>query len=266
MRWPKSGWAPLTFPAWLLLVGLAPDTLAQCQRAKLVNEEGQTEDTFGFCVAVSADVVMIGAPRDDDGGDNFGSVFVYERVGPAAEWPQVAQLPPEGSEILAGFGWSLSIDADSAVIGVRGPQEAYAFERIAGQWLEGAQLIADDWWFECLFGESVGLSETFALVGAPHDDDNGFRSGSAQVFQRDPNGNWLETAKLLPDDGGVFWAFGTSVSVSADRVLVGADGAEVGALRRRPGRAVGIGIRFCARAGWHLVRGRQAGRRRRHGG
>ena len=72
------------------------------------------------------------------------------------------------------------------------------------------------------FGVSVSLSDHKALVGAYYDDDKGSASGSAYVFERQGDGSWKQTAKLLAADGAASDSFGTSVSLSGDKALVGA--------------------------------------------
>jgi hypothetical protein len=62
------------------------------------------------------------------------------------------------------------------------------------------------------------------VIGAWGDDDNGSKSGSAYVFERDEFGNWSETGKLTACDGAGGDIFGRSVSISGDDALIGATG------------------------------------------
>jgi len=61
------------------------------------------------------------------------------------------------------------------------------------------------------------------LIGAIFDDDNGTDSGAAYIFEL-IGGNWTETAKLIASDGDVEDRFGSSVSLSGNRALIGAHG------------------------------------------
>jgi hypothetical protein len=64
------------------------------------------------------------------------------------------------------------------------------------------------------------------VVGANGDDNPNYNSGSAYVFEK-PVGGWAdmtETAKLSASDGAVSDAFGYSVAISGDTVVVGANG------------------------------------------
>jgi hypothetical protein len=67
---------------------------------------------------------------------------------------------------------------------------------------------------------SVAVDGDRIAVGAPFDLDD---QGSVYVFDRDDNGQWLET-KLTASDGGRGDVFGSSVAVDGDRVVVGAGG------------------------------------------
>ena len=57
-----------------------------------------------------------------------------------------------------------------------------------------AKLLPDDGAAEDRFGHSVAISGTTAIVGAPGDDDDGTRSGSAYLFDTTTG---RQIAKLL---------------------------------------------------------------------
>jgi len=153
---------------------------------------------------------------------------VYQRSG--TEWLEVALLRPDDHETGDGFGEALAADGNLVIVGAPRDNDngwrsgsAYVFERDPnGVWLQAPKLLADDGGAYDNFGYAVAIEGDVAVVGAPDDDDLGNYSGSAYVFERDPNGAWSQAAKLLPHDGDVFWNFGESVAVSARRALVGA--------------------------------------------
>eukprot|EP01084_Bolivina_argentea_P288653 495491_1 len=72
------------------------------------------------------------------------------------------------------------------------------------------------------FGFSVSLFENIALIGSHFDDDMALDSGSAYIFEREINGNWIETEKLVAYDGASLDFFGRSVSIHGNHILVGA--------------------------------------------
>ena len=203
-----------------VLIGAPRPVHAQCQRAKLIDPTGHSGDIFGFSVAVDGNTIMVGAPWDNDRGNNIGLVFVYERIGP--QWFLAQTLPDPICPDLDGFGWCVDLEADTAVIGVRIMQEAHIFERLDAQWQQRSALIPDDWWFGNFYGESAALADNRAVVGAPYDDENGYRSGSAYIFERDPNGAWIQAAKLLANDGEPYNKLGASVDIDGDVAVGGA--------------------------------------------
>ena len=93
-----------------------------------------------------------------------------------------------------------------------------------GHWNETAKLTASDGHSTDYFGYAVSAFRNRAIVGAyMDDDDNGDRSGSAYVFQKNQStGIWAETAKLKASDGAAGDQFGRSVSISGKIVIVGA--------------------------------------------
>ena len=72
------------------------------------------------------------------------------------------------------------------------------------------------------FGCSVSLANDRALVGAYGESDG---RGAAYVFVKSGDA-WIEEQKLVASDGAEADKFGSSVSLGADRILVGAYGAD----------------------------------------
>lgn len=70
-----------------------------------------------------------------------------------------------------------------------------------------------------LFGTSVALSSTQAIVGARQDDPKGFRSGSAYIFDINTGAKQF---KLFPADGAAEDFFGSSVDIDGAVAVVGA--------------------------------------------
>jgi hypothetical protein len=196
---------------------------------KLTPEGGQTGDGFGRAVSISGMTAAAASLARH-------AVDVFDRSGPG-DWQMVGQLTPENSAESDFFGWSVSVAGDLAVVGAPHDDDngwrsgaAYVFERDPnGVWTRAAKLLAEDGGAYDNFGSAVAIDADVAVIGAPDDDDLGDWSGSAYVFERDPNGAWHQAVKLLPHDGWSFWTFGCSVGVDGNTVLVGARTATVGA-------------------------------------
>jgi hypothetical protein len=121
---------------------------------------------------------------------------------------------------LSTSGAAAGLDAGSA----------YVFVRSGTSWSQQAKLTASDGAEDDLFGRSVsvdgdtvvvGAPEAVQVSGAPEDVD----AGSAYVFVRSKLlPVWIQQAKLTESAGAANAAFGLSVSVDGDIIVVGRPG------------------------------------------
>jgi hypothetical protein len=82
------------------------------------------------------------------------------------------------------------------------------------------------------FGGAIALDGSFAVVGLPLDDITGkTNAGTARVFQWNGS-SWVQAAELLAPsaDSKANDAFGTSVAIHGDVVVVGAPASDLGAV------------------------------------
>jgi hypothetical protein len=199
------------------------------QFAKLLADDGDSYDLFGYAVAIHADVIVIGAPEDEDQGYDSGSAYVFERDADG-NWLQVVKLLPDDGDYGDRFGHAVAIDGDVIVIGARDDEDlgnwcgsAYVFERDQdGDWVEVAKLLADDGGPMHSFGESVGVNGATALIGAPMANGQETHTGAAYIFQRDSRGTWTQATKLTAADGEISDSFGCSVALTVGVGIVGA--------------------------------------------
>lgn len=73
------------------------------------------------------------------------------------------------------------------------------------------------------FGQSVAIAGNVAVIGAPGDIKDGTPTGAAYVFVFDGS-RWNEHSRLTASDGAAADAFGQSVAIDNDRIVVGATG------------------------------------------
>lgn len=90
----------------------------------------------------------------------------------------------------------------------------------AQQLFETQKIFASDPAPEAYFGESVGISGDYMVVGATGDITNGQLSGSAYVFHKN-EGIWQQVAKLTPSDGSEYDYFGYFSAISGDCIVFG---------------------------------------------
>jgi hypothetical protein len=196
------------------------------QVAKLVASDAAAEDYFGYSVAVSGDIAVVGAWGDDDHGDNSGSAYIFARDhGGSDHWGQLAKLT--GSAVACMFGLNVAVDGDTAIISAYGEGKAYVFYRDQGG--------PDNWGLVTEltpvytsyppegFGASVAVDSDLAVVSAHLDDEGGTDAGAVYLFARDQGGpdSWGQVTKMMAEDPAPGDYFGYSVSVGGDAVVAG---------------------------------------------
>ena len=202
---------------------------------RLTASDAQAGDRFGVRVSISGDTAVVGADLEDAGGSDAGAAYVFQRdQGGAGNWGEVTKLLASDAEASDGFGGSVAVSGDTAVVGATGEDAvatfagaAYVFQRDQGgadNWGEVKKLTASDAGTGDLFGGSVAVSGDTAVVGATAEDAGGAEAGAAYVFQRNQGGagNWGELKKLLASDAQAADSFGWSVAISGDTAVLGA--------------------------------------------
>ena len=198
------------------------------QQAKLTATDAASDDQFGNSVALSGNTALIGASAaDTSAGTNAGSAYVYVRDG--ASWNQQAKLTASDAAVNDWFGCSVSLAADTALIGAYHDDtaagsdtgSAYVFSRSGTIWTQQAKLIAANAATNDCFGGAVALSGDTALVGASLADIvAGTDAGNAYVFVRHGTA-WIQQTDLTPSDAGAYDSFASSVTLAGVTALVG---------------------------------------------
>ena len=125
--------------------------------------------------------------------------------------------------VAPGTIFAVATNPDSDVAPVRGLRR---LTQTSVEYLQRAKLTADDGAASDVFGMSISIDGDTIVIGAIHDGDKGFASGSAYVFTRDTPGDlasgWTQAAKLTASDGAAYDEFGVIVSIDGDTVVIGA--------------------------------------------
>ncbi len=232
------------------------------QQAYLKASNAAAFDYFGVSVAVSGDTIVVGAHEEDsnatgvngdqanNSGFDSGAAYVFVRTGTA--WTQLAYLKASNTGVSDRFGTEVAISGDTLVVGatnedsnatgVNGDQSnnsggdtgaAYVFVRNGSAWSQQAYLKASNTGFFDLFGRSVSISGDTIVVGAHGEDSNATgvngdqlnnaatESGAAYVFVRTGT-VWSQQAYLKSSNTQLADSFGSTVSISADTIVIGA--------------------------------------------
>jgi len=197
---------------------------------KLMAADGQEDDlrVFGTSVAISNDTIVIGDIGNDELAENAGAVYVYVRTG--STWTQQDKLMASDGASSDQFGFSVTIDGDTIVVGARYHFDrefragaAYVFVRNGSTWSEQDKLIVDTTREYNWLGTAVAISGDTALVTAKGCCLVGVfeDTGAVYVFVRD-GVDWTQEEQLLADDGAGQDLFGYSVAVVGDTAFIGA--------------------------------------------
>ena len=197
---------------------------------KLIASDPEAGASFGFSVALSGDIAIVGAPYDVSGGGT-GAAYVFSRnQGGTDNWGEVKKLESSDIELNDVFGIGVAVSGDMAIVGAHregaggmNAGAAYVFSRNQGgadNWGEVKKLVASDAAMGDEFGRAVAIDGDVAVAGAPYESAE---LGAAYIFHRDQGGsdNWGEVKKLTETGAEALDNFGWSVAVSGDHVIVG---------------------------------------------
>ena len=200
--------------------------------AKLKNPTPPTDDEFGLSVAVSGNLVVVGALADDTGAVNAGAACVFD-MGSATPTVPVAVLHSPNPTAYGYFGGSVAVSGNRVAVG--------AFADDTGAMNAGAVHIYDlgsaaptvpvitlpnpnpssyDY-----FGRSVALSGDRLVVGAIY----AAGVGAAYVYDLGSASPTMPVATLHKPNPAFSDLFGYSVAISGTRVVVGAMNDDTGA-------------------------------------
>lgn len=232
------------------------------QQAYLKASNTDPSDHFGASISISGDTVVVGATGEesnatgvsgdqrDNSANGAGAVYVFTRSG--TTWSQQAYLKASNTDPWDFFGESVSVSADTVVVGAIGESSsatgvdgnqgdngaldsgaAYVFVRSGTTWSQQAYLKASATGVADAFGNSASVSGDTIVVGAYREDssatgvdgdqsDNGADwSGAAYVFARSGT-TWSQQAYLKASNTDPDDSFGWAVATSGDTVVVSA--------------------------------------------
>ncbi len=189
-------------------------------------------DEFGTGVAISGDVVVVGAPRDDDIAAQAGAAYVFRRSG--STWNEEAKLvAPPGTGAMFDFaGRSVAVATDRILVGVEGDDgnglgagAAFAYRFDGSAWNATQVLRASATTAGDAFGHRVSIGGKLAAIASFADDIGPDTDAGSVTLFRDIAGVWDQDATLIANDREPEDLFGSDIAVSPSGalVVVGAD-------------------------------------------
>jgi|GEM_PF-2488485 len=218
---------------------------------KVTSPNRNINDAFGSSVGISDGFLIVGAPQDDydDSQNNYssnaGSAYFFRKdQGGADQWGFHKKVVSSQRAFGGLFGHSVAISGERAVVGAYGEDfnysdqlsdqvgAAYVFKKNEGgqnNWARIKRIIAPVPNIRDQFGLSVAINGDQIIVGAQQEDEDqnemsyNSEAGSAYIFREDYGGssNWGMSRKVTATSRSHQY-FGCSVSISGEKVMVGA--------------------------------------------
>jgi hypothetical protein len=197
---------------------------------------GTSADHFGAAVAISGDLLAIGAPESDAGSSGAGRVRIHDL---ASTKPSLAIATLENPDPAAGdgFGSAVAMSGTRVAVGAAGDDtgavdagSVYVYEVNSGT--PGLLLTvipnpapsdSDG------FGGSVSLSGNYVVVGAGGDNADAADAGRAYIFNLSSPTPQAPVAVLVNPSPAAADRFGAAVAISGNLVVIGAAGDDSGA-------------------------------------
>ncbi len=207
---------PLALAGGALFCTTAGQAVADQELLKLLASDGAAYSWFGYSVCANGSSYIVGAPY-------VSKVYVFDR----ATGAEVRWLVANDHSSLDLFGFSVAASEDRIIVGATNNDDngdesgsAYIFNGHTG--VQRAKLLPDDGTEDAKFGHGVSICGDRAVVGAFRGQTAiGVETGAAYIFEVSTG---QQLVKLQAGDGSHLDYFGRTVSISDDRVLVGADG------------------------------------------
>ena len=209
----------------------------QCEGEALVGGDLLTDQDpdwhayLGTSVSIYGRFAVSGSPGDDSGAANAGAISLFERP-ILGEWSLVHELKAEAALNNDGLGASVSIGDGVVVGGAPGDDDmgnnagsAIVFRWTDGSWSEEAVLYGSNIDLGDKFGSTLVLDGTRLAVAAPTGEPDEMTGAAGQVYVFGDDGtSWTEHNVVSPVSGDEGDAFGSSIALDGDRMLIGSPG------------------------------------------
>lgn len=203
----------------------------------LLASDGAAYNEFGWSVAVSGRVAVIGAINAKIGEHNSqGAAYVFER-GDDGVWTETQKLVAADGTSVDWFGSAVAMDGETIVVAAYGAHyndqlmhgSVYVYTRIDGAWTQTQQLVAADGDVGDGFGSAIALSGATLLASSPGAQIDGRHAqGAVYRFAR-VDGVWNQAQKIVVAEGVENDQLGSALAVDGDTALIGAMWREGGA-------------------------------------
>ena len=200
----------------------------------------QASASFGFSLAVSGDIMVVGSHYEDIEGTPVvapykqGAVYIYRFD--TDNWDFAERIEAPDPDNYAMFGVSVGVSGDWLVVGSPGRDAgavdmagaAYVFQKsAAGEWhtIVPARLALESPRVEDWYGWSAAVSGDTVLIGTFNRDHVATNDGAVFVYTHTAGNSWNPAGTVSASDATDNLFFGMSVALDATRAAIGATAA-----------------------------------------
>ncbi|KAJ5076250.1 hypothetical protein M0811_06529 [Anaeramoeba ignava] len=202
----------------------------------LTASDGKAGDNFGNSLAIQDSILVIGAYYSNVSTNHSqGKVYVFQNNG--TNWIESQILTASDGSSGDWFGKSVAINGNYIAIGAQNANtsangvnqgKAYVFQNNGTNWNQMEILTASDGASGDWFGTSIGANGNYIVISSVRANvSNNTQQGKVYVFTNNGT-NWIESEILTASDGASGDAFGSSIAILANDIIIGSPKAEVG--------------------------------------
>jgi hypothetical protein len=171
-------------------------------QAKLLANDGQSNDYFGYDVAISGDYAVVGAYRcDDDSRSNVGGTYIYKYE--RGTWNFQTKLVPIQGTSNDYFGAAVNLVGTRLLVGAYGNDDkgstsgaAYLYILEGNQWNMRKKYMPGDGVAYDYYAYDIGIGDQGLIMGAYGRDDNGSMAGAVYIYGQEEENNDLKNSRV----------------------------------------------------------------------
>lgn len=199
--------------------------------ASFTAPDHEVDAYFGYSVAMKGNFAFVGSTGKTVGGNaNQGKVYIYKKTD--GIWNYYSSITNTAGNFEDYFGYAIALNDEYAVIGcplcevnsTNNQGRVFIYKRQGNDWSTVPYLDItspdgneDDW-----YGASMDIAQNDLVIGSPYKTIFGdVERGKVYVYKR-LGSDWELVNELINPDGAEGDAYGFSVAISKEYLIVGA--------------------------------------------
>ena len=195
-------------------ITITPQVITPLNTAKIVKSNMSATAVFG-------DYIVVGDRLDDTLASDAGAVYVYKKSLDGS-LKEIAKLTASNGTSYDNFGTSVAINGNYIVVGANVFNTAYLYKISATDVVTEISVMTAEDGLTGSFGVSVAIDGSYIVIGANTKSGNASYEGAAYLYKINSDDTTTEVTKIKAFDPEYDDYFGQSVSISGDKIVVGA--------------------------------------------